>query len=121
MRQCYLKDGSIKAQLGYPDMRVPIRYALSYPNRSVTDNKKFSFTDIGKLNFYKPDKITFKSLNLAYVSLKKGGNIACALNSANEIARELFYENKINLSQFYSINSEALQNLTYIQHPKYMD
>jgi len=92
------RDGSIKAQMGLPDMRLPIQYALSYPNRFESDFPRFNFLDYPQLTFEKPDTSSFPNLGLAYESLKRGGNIPCVLNAANEVAVEAFLGDGIFLS-----------------------
>jgi 1-deoxy-D-xylulose-5-phosphate reductoisomerase len=93
------EDGSIKAQMGLPDMRIPIQFALSYPNRLKSAFPRFSFADYPTLNFEKPDMETFRNLTLAYDALKKGGNVPCILNAANEIAVDAFLNDKIGFLQ----------------------
>ena len=84
------EDGSIKAQMGLPDMKHPIQYALSFPFRYSANSPRFNFMDYPQLTFEQPDKKTFLNLSLAYEALEKGGNLACILNAANEIAVEAF-------------------------------
>ena len=88
-------DGSIKAQLGLPDMRLPIQFALSYPNRLDSDFQRFNFADYPSLTFEKPDLKTFRNLQLAYIAMENGGNQPCILNAANEIAVDGFLKDKI--------------------------
>ena len=88
-------DGSIKAQMGLPDMRLPIQYAFSYPERLQSDFKRFSFTEFPDLTFEQPDTKIFRNLALSYEVLRKGGNWPCILNAANEVAVEAFLEKKI--------------------------
>jgi 1-deoxy-D-xylulose-5-phosphate reductoisomerase len=83
-------DGSLKAQLGVPDMRLPIIYALTYPDRVTTDLPRPSLAELGSLTFEKPDLLRFRNLSLAREALKAGGNMPCALNAANEVAVEAF-------------------------------
>jgi len=80
------KDGSMKAQMGLPDMKLPIQYALSYPTRLANTFKRFNFLDYPQLSFEQPDKSTFQCLAVAYQAMEKGGNMPCILNAANEIA-----------------------------------
>ena len=80
------EDGSIKAQMGLPDMKLPIQYALAFPQRLKSQFPRLSFTDYPNLTFEQPDTETFRNLALAYDALKKGGNVPCILNAANEIA-----------------------------------
>ncbi|WP_053957400.1 1-deoxy-D-xylulose-5-phosphate reductoisomerase [Inediibacterium massiliense] len=94
------KDSSILAQMGHPDMRVPIQFALTYPDRVKRDEKKLDFFELGSLTFEKPDLDTFPCLNLAYEALKIGGSLPTVLNAANEVLVELFLQEKIG---FYHI------------------
>ena len=115
------QDGSIKAQLGLPDMRLPIQYALSYPERMKSDFPKFNFTDFPNLSFEKPDSDTFKNLDLAYHALDKGGNMPCILNAANEIVVNEFLNDKIGFLQMSDIISECLDTLPYVASPTLED
>jgi 1-deoxy-D-xylulose-5-phosphate reductoisomerase len=115
------QDGSIKAQLGLPDMRLPIQYALSYPERMKSDFPKFNFTDFPNLSFEKPDSDTFKNLYLAYYALDKGGNMPCILNAANEIVVNEFLNDKIGFLQMSDIISECLDTLPYVASPTLED
>jgi len=110
-------DGSIKAQLGLPDMKIPIQYALSYPLRLKTDFKRFSFNDFPILTFEKPDIDTFSGLKLAYQALSKGGNIPCVLNASNEEAVYAFLEEKIRFTHIYEIVENCLNIITFIANP----
>ena len=87
-------DGSIKAQMGLPDMRLPIQYALSYPQRFTSGFKRFSFSDYPELTFEQPDTKIFRNLAISYEALRKGGNWPCILNAANEVAVEAFLERR---------------------------
>ncbi|MDD2242806.1 MAG: 1-deoxy-D-xylulose-5-phosphate reductoisomerase, partial [Bacteroidales bacterium] len=91
-------DGSIKAQIGAPDMRVPIQYALSYPERIALNTRRISFAEIKQLTFEAPDTDKFHCIALAYKAYKKGGNMPCAMNGANEIAVAAFINDKINFT-----------------------
>ncbi len=93
-------DGSVIAQLGLPDMQLPIHYALHYPERKPTELKRLSLSDVGTFNFYKPDLATFPCLALAYQALKMGGTAPCILNAANEVLVQLYLDGKID---FYDI------------------
>lgn len=112
------KDGSIVAQLGVPDMRIPIQYAFSYPERVYSPKSRFSFTDYPEFTFEKPDKKTFRCLQLAYDVLKIGGNAACILNAANEVAVELFLKNQIRFSDIPNIIEETLNKSEIISNPE---
>src|SRR5690606_32772488 len=88
-------DGSMKAQMGLPDMKLPIQYAIGYPNRLSTNWPRFNFLDYPSLTFEKADTKTFRNLALALEAMKKGGNMPCILNAANEIAVKAFLEERI--------------------------
>lgn len=115
------EDGSIKAQLGLPDMKHPIQYALSFPQRFSSQSQRFNFLDYPQLTFEKPDIDTFLNLKLAYLALEKGGNLACVLNAANEIAVEAFLNNKIKFLQIAKINQQCMEKVPFIQHPTLED
>ena len=115
------KDGSIKAQLGIPDMRIPIQFALSYPNRLKSFFPKFSFADYPVLNFERPDMGTFRNLAFAYEALKKGGNVPCILNAANEIAVDAFLKDKINFLQISDVIETCLQQVSFVASPDLKD
>jgi 1-deoxy-D-xylulose-5-phosphate reductoisomerase len=111
------EDGSIKAQLGLPDMKIPIQYALTFPKRYKSNFKRFSFFDYPEFTFEKPDLKTFKNLQLAYDALKKGGNIACILNAANEITNQAFLDEKISFLDIANINEQTISKATFINKP----
>ncbi|WP_244228731.1 1-deoxy-D-xylulose-5-phosphate reductoisomerase [Mucilaginibacter endophyticus] len=115
------KDGSIKAQLGVPDMKLPIQYALTYPERVQTNFKRFSFTDYPNLTFEKPDMETFRNLSLAYAALRQGGNMPCIINAANEIAVAGFLDRKIGFLTMSSIIEECMQKINFIAAPTLAD
>lgn len=102
------EDGSMKAQMGVPDMKLPIQYAFTYPNRMKNDFKRFSFLDYTEFTFEKPDFETFKNLGLAYDALKEGGNRCCILNAANEIVVEAFLQDKVSFLGMSTILEETL-------------
>lgn len=110
-------DGSIKAQMGLPDMKLPIHYALAYPKRLSADFKRFNFMEYPELTFYKADTKTFRNLDLAYKAMEKGGNAPCILNAANEIAVEAFLQEKIGFIEMSDIIEECMQTVTYMAHP----
>jgi 1-deoxy-D-xylulose-5-phosphate reductoisomerase len=114
-------DGSMKAQMGLPDMKLPILYALTYPNRILTDFKRFDFLNYPSFTFEKPDLETFKNLALAYSAMEKGGNSPCILNAANEIAVELFLQDKIGFLAMSDLINDCLQKIEYIEKPCYQD
>ena len=115
------RDGSLKAQMGLPDMKLPIQYAMAYPQRIASDFKRFDFMDYPELSFEKPDTETFKCLDLAYHCLHQGGNAACILNAANEVAVEAFLNDKIGFLQIAQTIEKTLLNTHFIQTPSYSD
>lgn len=115
------EDGSMKAQLGLPDMKHPIQYALSFPERFSSQSKRFEFMNYPELTFEKPDTETFFNLQLAYHALEKGGNTACILNAANEIAVDAFLKDKITFLQIAEINQQCMEKTNFIAHPTYED
>ena len=108
-------DGSMKAQLGNTDMRLPSQYALSYPDRIQTHVSPISLTEIGQLNFEAPDKKKFPNLQLAFDALKRGGNAACVLNAANEISVQAFLDKKIKFLDIAVINSRVMDAIDFRQ------
>ncbi len=110
-------DGSIKAQLGVPSMRIPIQYALDYPNRTQSQKNRFSFSKVSTFSFEKPDLQTFRNLQIAYDCLKQGGNSPCIMNAANEVAVELFLANKISFTGISNLIEEALTTIEFINNP----
>jgi len=115
------KDGSMKAQMGLPDMHLPIQYALGYPERIKSDLPRFSFTDYPKLTFEKPDFNVFRNLDLAYESIRKGGNMPCILNAANEIAVEAFLSEKVTFLKMPEIIEGTMSKVNYISNPALED
>ncbi len=114
-------DGSIKAQLGLPDMKLPIQYALAYPSRLRNDFKRFSFLDYPSLSFEQPDTKTFRNLALAYLALEKDGNAPCVLNAANEVAVAEFLKGRVGFLQMSSIIEHCLERVAYIARPELED
>ncbi len=104
-------DGSIKAQLSTPDMKLPIIYALSYPDRFNYTGVKTNFKNIASLSFFEPDFDKFECLKIAYSVIEEGGTAACVLNAANEVAVESFLKGKIKFTQISSLIKEALENI----------
>ena len=115
------QDGSIKAQMGVPDMRLPILYALSYPNRLKSDFPRYSFENYPTLTFEKPDLKTFRNLELAYKSINFGGNMPCILNAANEIAVENFLNDKIGFLRMSEVVETCMEKVPFIPKPGYED
>lgn len=114
-------DGSIKAQLGWPDMRLPIQFALTYPRRLKSDVPRFDFLSNPLLTFEKPDFETFRNLALAYEAVNKGGNAPCVLNAANEVAVAEFLKDKVGFLEMSDIVEQCLQKIPYIESPSYDD
>jgi 1-deoxy-D-xylulose-5-phosphate reductoisomerase len=110
-------DGSMKAQMGLPDMKLPIQYALTYPNRVASEFPRFNFMDYPSLSFEKVDQAVFTNLQLAYNCLETGGTSACILNAANEVAVDAFLKDQIVFSDIQNVNQEALQRIECIQNP----
>lgn len=115
------EDGSIKAQLGLPDMKLPIQYALGYPKRLKNNFERFNFLNYPELNFHAPDKKTFKNLDLAYQAIEKGGNVACNLNAANEVTVQAFLEDKIGFLQIAEINEKVMNQASFVKNPSLED
>ncbi|MDZ4839658.1 MAG: 1-deoxy-D-xylulose-5-phosphate reductoisomerase [Bacteroidota bacterium] len=113
----HFNDGSIKAQLGNTDMRMPIQYALAYPHRPNNNFNEFDLVQIGQFTFAKPDISTFQCLSLAYEALERGGNACCALNAANEIAVDAFLQGNIKFTAIPKMIEETLYNLDFIANP----
>lgn len=115
------EDGSLKAQMGLPDMRLPIQFALGYPNRMPSDFPRFSFLDYPTLTFEKPDQETFRNLQLAFDALHQGGNTPCIINAANEVAVDAFLHDQIGFLEISEIIESCLAKATFVQHPTYDD
>jgi 1-deoxy-D-xylulose-5-phosphate reductoisomerase len=110
-------DGSLKAQLGLPDMKLPIQYAFSFPQRLSSDFKRFDFKDFTKFNFEQPDYKTFRNLALAKEAMYKGGNATCVLNAANEVVVHAFLQNKVGFLEMNDIIEKALSDIAFIEKP----
>jgi 1-deoxy-D-xylulose-5-phosphate reductoisomerase len=115
------RDGSMKAQLGLPDMKLPIQYALSFPERWSNDFPRFDFAKYPSFTFEPPDMLTFRNLSLAYEAMKKGGNMPCILNAANEIAVQKFLKDEIGFLQMSDLIESCLQKANYIAQPSLED
>lgn len=111
------EDGSMKAQLGLPDMRIPIQFALGYPERLKADYPRLDFSEYPELTFEKPDTNTFRNLGLAFEVADNGGNQPCILNAANEIAVQGFLEEKIGFLEISDVIENCLQRVSYIRTP----
>lgn len=114
-------DGAVIAQLGCPDMREPIGFALSFPQRLTVGNKKLDFAAIGKLSFEAPDLKRFPCLELAYESIRRGGNAPCALNAANEVAVAAYLKDMIGFYDIAKINERCLNGMNFVQNPSLED
>jgi 1-deoxy-D-xylulose-5-phosphate reductoisomerase len=114
-------DGSIKAQLGIPDMRMPIQFALAYPIRIKNAIPRFSFADCPTFTFTTPDTKNFRNLALSYEALHKGGNLACVLNAANEVSVKAFLNEKISFTDIAVINEQVMGQIHYVIHPELDD
>lgn len=115
------EDGSMKAQMGLPDMRVPIQFAMTYPGRLKADYPRFDFLDYPQLTFEKPDVETFRNLRLAFEVAKEGGNQPCILNAANEIAVQGFLEDKVGFLEISDVIENCLKKVSYIRNPELDD
>ncbi len=114
-------DGSVKAQLGMPDMRLPIQYAFAYPDRIKSNFPRVDFTKYNELTFEKPDIKRFRNLALAYQAMENGGNMPCILNAANEIVVAAFLKDEIGFLEMSDIIENAMQKATFIKKPTYDD
>ncbi len=115
------EDSSIKAQLGLPDMRLPIQFALSYPHRLKSDFPRFDFTNYPALTFEKPDTETFRNLALAFEALNRAGNMPCVLNAANEVAVAEFLKDRIGFLEMSDIVEKCLEKMDFVKNPGYED
>lgn len=114
-------DGSMKAQMGVPDMKLPIQYALNYPDRLKNNFKRFNFLEYPNFSFLKADMETFRNLDLAFTSLRKGGNMPCILNAANEIVVEAFLKDKIGFLQMSEVIEQCMEEIGFIEKPQLSD
>lgn len=115
------EDGSMKAQMGLPDMKLPIQYALTYPNRLHTNYPRFNFMDYPQLTFEKPDRDSFKNLDLAYKAMDKQGTVACTLNAANEVAVDAFLNDRISFLEIAQLNEDVMNANKNILSPELED
>jgi 1-deoxy-D-xylulose-5-phosphate reductoisomerase len=115
------EDGSIKAQLGLPDMRLPIQFAMSYPQRLKSDFPRFDFASFPALTFEKPDTETFRNLALAFEALGRGGNMPCVLNAANEVAVSEFLQDRVGFLEMSDVVERCLAKMDYIASPTLED
>ena len=115
------KDGSMKAQMGLPDMKLPIQYAMAYPKRLSNDFKRFNFLDYPNLSFEKPDLETFRNLQLAYNAMDKGGNMPCILNAANEIVVAAFLKEKLGFLEMSDVIEKVMGKASFVLKPSLTD
>jgi 1-deoxy-D-xylulose-5-phosphate reductoisomerase len=115
------QDGSVKAQLGVPDMRLPIQYAFSFPNRLPLSGKRLDLFATQRLEFFEPDLKKFRCLAMAYEAIRQGGNMPCIVNAANEVVNRAFLEDRCRFLQMGDIIEQTMQRATFIQQPTYED
>ena len=115
------EDGSIKAQLGLPDMKLPIQYAMGFPERLKNDFTRFNFLDYPQLGFEAPDTKTFRNLALAFSALKKGGNVPCVMNAANEVVVAAFLEDKIGFLEMSEVIERCMDEIPFVEKPELED
>lgn len=114
-------DGSIKAQMGLPDMKLPIHYAFAYPDRLVTNFERFSFVNYPELTFSKADTKSFRNLDLAYKAMEVGGNMPCIINAANEVVVDAFLKDRIGFLEMSDVIGECMNAVDFIVHPTLSD
>ncbi|HRO41928.1 MAG TPA: 1-deoxy-D-xylulose-5-phosphate reductoisomerase [Flavipsychrobacter sp.] len=114
-------DGSMKAQMGLPDMKLPIQYAIAYPQRITNDYKRFNFRDFPKLHFEQPDTKTFRNLALAKEAMEKAGNLPCVMNAANEVVVNAFLTNKVGFLEMSEMIEKTMEKISFIEHPTLED
>ena len=114
-------DGSVKAQLGTPDMRMPIQYALTYPERWMSDVARLDLFATHSLTFEEPDTKRFPNLALAYEAMNKGGNMPCVLNAANEVVNLAFREGRCGFMQMSDVIAKTMEKTIFITEPTYED
>lgn len=115
------EDGSIKAQMGLPDMKLPIQFALGFPNRIPSNFERFDFINYPSLTFEKPDISTFRNLDFAFTALDRGGNLACTINAANEVAVAAFLTDKIKFLEMSDVIEHCMQTVEFVQNPSLDD
>lgn len=115
------EDGSIKAQMGLPDMKLPIQYAFTYPYRTKTTYPRLDFNTCRNLTFEQPDMLRFRNLSFAYQAMEKGGNMPCVLNAANEIAVSAFLQDKIGFLEMSEVIEKTMLKSSFILNPTYED
>jgi len=115
------QDGSVKAQLGLPDMRLPIQFAMTYPERLASNFPRFDFSKYPSLTFEKPDTETFRNLALSFAALNKAGNMPCVLNAANEVAVAEFLKDNVGFLEMSGVVERCLEKMSFIKHPTHED
>lgn len=113
------EDGSMKAQMGLPDMKLPIQYALGYPHRLPSNFPRFNFLNYPSLTFEEPNTKLFRNLALAYEAMERGGNIPCVLNAANEVVVGAFLEDKVSFLEMPDIVETCMSKISFIPSPDY--
>ena len=115
------EDGSMKAQMGLPDMKLPIQYAMAYPQRLKADFPRFNFLDYPRLTFEKADTNSFNNLTLAYEAMQKGGNAPCVLNAANEVVVAAFLKERIGFLEMSDVIATCMEKAIFVANPTYDD
>jgi len=115
------EDGSVMAQLGLPNMKIPISYALSYPKRLKNTANRLDFSACRSLTFEQPDTDKFRNLAFAFEAISRGGNMPCILNAANEIAVDAFLKGKVGFLQMSDIIEQTIANTSFVANPAYED
>lgn len=115
------EDGSMKAQMGLPDMKLPIQYALTYPDRIPNDFRRFNFMDYPQLTFEKADTRTFRNLELAYRALEQGGNMPCIINAANEVVVAEFLQDRVGFLQMSDVIESCMDEMAFLETPTLQD
>jgi 1-deoxy-D-xylulose-5-phosphate reductoisomerase len=113
----YFTDGSVKTQMSSADMRIPIQFALTYPDRFANSAERLDLVKLGALHFEAPDVKIFRNLALAFEALKKGGNLPCILNAANEIAVQAFLKQQVGFLQISNVVEYCMDHVTFIKDP----
>ena len=114
-------DGSMKAQMGVPDMKLPIQYAINYPDRLKNNFKRFNFLNYPNFSFQQADRETFRNLDLAFKALRRGGNMPCILNAANEIVVEAFLNDKIGFLEMSDVIEQCMEEISFTEKPQLTD
>ncbi|MFM8432202.1 MAG: 1-deoxy-D-xylulose-5-phosphate reductoisomerase, partial [Bacteroidota bacterium] len=115
------RDGSMKAQMGLPDMKLPIQYAIGFPQRLDASFPRFDFLNYPSLTFEKPDTETFRNLAIAIEAMRRGGNAPCIINAANEVAVAAFLNDRIGFLEMTELIEECLERAPFIEHPSLED